>query len=78
MSFRIKAFYDKFNVSHTGTIIGEFVASLSCAAVVMHILILASGAEGAWYLFVYFVIRASLAAVLSYRTIRSKFLWMMV
>lgn len=58
MSFGIKAFYDKFNISHTGTIIGKFEASFCCAAVIMHILILASGAEGAWYFFVYFIIQA--------------------
>ncbi len=72
MSLGIKAFYDKFNISHTGVIIGGFVGSFACAAVVMHLLILFRGAEGAWYLFVYFVIQAAIAAFLSARTVQAK------
>ena len=72
MSLGIKAFYDKFNISHTGTIIGGFVGSFACAAVVMHIMILLRGAEGAWYLFVYFVGQAAIATILSYRTVKAK------
>lgn len=72
MSLGIKAFYDKFSISHTGTIIGGFVGSFACAAVVMHLLILFRGADGAWYLFVYFVIQAAIATVLSYRTVQAK------
>ena len=72
MSLGIKAFYDKFNISHTGTIIGGFVGSFACAAVVMHIMILLRGAEGAWYLFVYFVVQAAIATILSYRTVKAK------
>lgn len=53
MSAGIKKFYDKFGISHTGIIIGGFVGSFAMAAVVMHIMILFRGAEGAWYLFVY-------------------------
>ncbi|MBL55091.1 MAG: hypothetical protein CMN53_02610 [SAR116 cluster bacterium] len=72
MSLGIKALYDKFNISHTGTIIGGFVGSFACAAVVMHILILIRGAEGAWYLFVYFVVQAGIATMLSYRTVKAQ------
>lgn len=72
MSMGIKAFYDKFNISHTGVIIGGFVGSFALAAVVMHVMLLFRGAEGAWYLFVYFVIQAAFAAILSYRTIQAK------
>jgi len=72
MSLGIKAFYNKFNISHTGVIIGGFVGSFACAAVVMHLLILFRGAEGAWYLFVYFVIQAAIAAFLSARTVQAK------
>ena len=72
MSFGIKTFYDKFNISHTGVIIGGFVSSFAIAAVVLHILILFRGAEGAWYLFAYFVVQAVIAALLSYRTIQAK------
>ena len=72
MSLGVKAFYDKFNISHTGVIIGGFVGSFALAAVIMHIMILMRGAEGAWYLFVYFVLQAGIAAFLSYRTISAK------
>lgn len=72
MSIGIKKFYDKFNISHTGVIIGGFVGSFALAAAVMHLIILFRGAEGAWYLFVYFVIQAGFAAVLSARTIQAK------
>lgn len=72
MSLGIKKFYDKFGISHTGVIIGGFVGSFALSAVVMHIIILMRGAEGAWYLFVYFVIQAGFAALLSMRTIQAK------
>ena len=72
MSLGIKKFYDKFGISHTGVIIGGFVGSFALASVVMHLMILIRGAEGAWYLFVYFVIQAGFASVLSLNTIQSK------
>ncbi len=72
MSAGIKKFYDKFGISHTGIIIGGFVGSFAMAAVVMHVMILFRGAEGAWYLFVYFVIQAAFASLLSYRTVAAK------
>ena len=72
MSIGIKAFFDKFKISHTGVIIGGFVGSFALAAVAMHIVILIRGAEGAWYLFVYFFIQAIIAAILSYRTVSAK------
>ena len=72
MSLGIKNFYDKFNISHTGVIIGGFVGSFALAAVIMHLVILFRGAEGAWYLFAYFIVQAGFAAVLSYRTITAK------
>ena len=72
MSLGIKNFYDKFNISHTGVIIGGFVGSFALAAVIMHLVILFRGAEGAWYLFAYFIVQAGFAAVLSYRTIMAK------
>ena len=72
MSLGIKKFYDKFGISHTGVIIGGFVGSFALAAVVMHLMILIRGAEGAWYLFVYFVIQAGFASVLSLNTIQAK------
>ena len=62
MSLGIKKFYDKFNISHTGVIIGGFVGSFALAAVVLHIMLLFRGAEGAWYLFAYFVVQAGIAA----------------
>lgn len=72
MSLGIKAFYDKFNISHTGVIIGGFVGSFALSAVILHIMILIRGAEGAWYLFAYFVVQAGIAALLSYRTVQAK------
>ena len=35
-------------------------------------MILFRGAEGAWYLFVYFVLQAVIAATLSYKTVQAK------
>ena len=64
MSIGIKQFYDKFGISHTGVIIGGFVGSF--------VMLLLRGAEGAWYLFAYFVIQAAFAAILSYRTVQAK------
>ena len=49
-----------------------FVGSFALAAVVVHIMLLIRGAEGAWYLFAYFVVQAGFAAVLSYRTVQAK------
>ena len=72
MSLGIKKFYDKFSISHTGIIIGGFVGSFALSAVILHILILFRGAEGAWYLFAYFVVQAAIAATLSYRTVLAK------
>ena len=72
MSFGIKNFYDKFGISHTGIIIGGFVSSFATAAFILHIMLLFRGAEGAWYLFAYFVVQAAIAAFLSYRTIQAK------
>ena len=72
MSLGIKQFYDKFNISHTGIIIGGFVGSFALAAVIIHVMILFRGAEGAWYLFVYFVLQAVIAATLSYKTVQAK------
>ena len=72
MSVGIKTFYDKFNISHTGVIIGGFVGSFATAAVILHVMLLFRGAEGAWHLFAYFVVQATIAAVLSYRTIQAK------
>ena len=72
MSFGIKTFYAKFSISETGTIIGGFVASFAGGAVVMHLMLLMRGLEGAWYLFCYFVVQAGIAAFLSYRTISAK------
>ena len=72
MSLGIKKFYDKFSISHTGIIIGGFVGSFALSAVILHIMILFRGAEGAWYLFAYFVVQAAIAATLSYRTIQAK------
>lgn len=72
MSLGIKSFYDKFNISHTGIIIGGFVGSFATAAVILHLLILFRGAEGAWYLFAYFFVQAGLAALLSFRTVQAK------
>ena len=72
MSLGIKKFYDKFSISHTGIIIGGFVGSFALSAVILHILILFRGAEGAWYLFAYFVVQAAIAATLSYRTVQAK------
>ena len=72
MSLGIKKFYDKFSISHTGIIIGGFVGSFALSAVILHILILFRGAEGAWYLFAYFVVQAVIAATLSYRTVQAK------
>ena len=72
MSLGIKKFYDKFSISHTGIIIGGFVGSFALSAVILHILILFRGAEGAWYLFAYFVVQAAIAAILSYRTVQAK------
>ena len=72
MSLGIKKFYAKFNISHTGVIIGGFVGSFATAAVILHIVILFQGAEGAWYLFAYFVVQAAIATVLSYRTVQAK------
>ena len=72
MSLGIKKFYDKFSISHTGIIIGGFVGSFALSAVILHIIILFRGAEGAWYLFAYFVVQAAIAATLSYRTVQAK------
>lgn len=72
MSFGIKAFYDKFGISHTGVIIGGFVSSFASAAFILHIMLLLRGAEGAWYLFAYFVVQAGIAAILSFRTVQAK------
>ena len=72
MSIGIKQFYDKFGISHTGVIIGGFVGSFALSAVIMHVMLLLRGAEGAWYLFAYFVIQAAFAAILSYRTVQAK------
>lgn len=72
MSLGIKNFYDKFNISHTGVIIGGFVGSFALAAVILHLVILFRGAEGAWYLFAYFIVQAVFAALLSYHTITAK------
>lgn len=72
MSLGIKTFFDKFNISHTGVIIGGFVGSFALAAAVLHIMLLFRGAEGAWYLFAYFVVQAGIAATLSYRTVQAK------
>ena len=72
MSFGIKQFYDKFGISHTGIIIGGFVASFATSAFILHLMLLFRGAEGAWYLFAYFVVQAAIAALLSFRTIQAK------
>ena len=72
MSIGVKQFYDKFNISHTGVIIGGFVGSFALAGVIMHILLLIRGPEGAWHLFAYFIVQAGFAALLSYRTITAK------
>ena len=72
MSLGIKKFYDKFSISHTGIIIGGFVGSFALSAVILHIMILFRGAEGAWQLIAYFVVQAAIAATLSYRTIQAK------
>ena len=59
--------------THHGTIIiGGFVGSFALSAVVMHILLLFRGPEGAWFLFAYFIVQAAFAALLSYRTVTAK------
>ena len=45
MSLGIKKFYDKFNISHTGVIIGGLLNFFATAAVILHIVILFQGAE---------------------------------
>ena len=72
MSFGIDAFYGKFNISRTATIIGGFVGSFAAAAVIMHLILLFNGLEGAWYLFTYFIVQAAIAAFLSWRTTSAK------
>lgn len=72
MSFGIQKFYNKFGISHTGTIIGGFVASFAIAACVLHIMLLVRGAEGAWYLFAYFVVQAGIASLLSFKTVNAE------
>jgi hypothetical protein len=72
MSFGIEAFYGKFNISRTGTIIGGFVSAFAASAVIMHIILLINGLEGAWYLFTYFIVQAAIAALLSWRTVSAK------
>jgi len=72
MSFGINAFYGKFNISKTATIIGGFVSSFAASAVVMHLILLFNGVEGAWYLFTYFIVQAAFAAFLSWRTVSAK------
>ena len=72
MSLGIDAFYGKFNISRTATIIGGFTGSFAAAAVVMHLILLFNGLEGAWYLFTYFIVQAAIAAFLSWRTVSAK------
>ena len=60
MSLGIDAFYGKFNISRTATIIGGFVGSFAAAAVIMHLILLFNGLEGAWYLFAYFIVHGQL------------------
>ena len=72
MSFGIDAFYGKFNISRTATIIGGFVGSFAAAAVIMHLILLFNGLEGAWYLFAYFIVQAAIASFLSWRTVSAK------
>lgn len=72
MSLGIDAFYGKFNISRTATIIGGFVGSFAAAAVIMHLILLFNGLEGAWYLFAYFIVQAAIASFLSWRTVSAK------
>lgn len=72
MSIGTKQFFDKFNISHTGVIIAGFVGSFALSAVVMHVLLLFRGPEGAWFLFAYFIVQAAIAALLSYKTVTAK------
>lgn len=72
MSIGTKQFFDKFNISHTGVIIAGFVGSFALSAMIMHVLLIFRGPEGAWFLFAYFIVQAAIAALLSYRTITAK------
>ena len=55
----LKPFTGKFKISRTGTIIGGFVSAFAASAVIMHIILLINGLEGAWYLFTYFIVQAA-------------------
>lgn len=72
MSIGTKPFFDKFNISHSGVIIAGFVGSFALSAVIMHVLLIFRGPEGAWFLFAYFIVQAAIAALLSYRTVTAK------
>ena len=67
-----KSFYDRFNISHTGVIIGRFVGSFAAAAFVLQVIILFNGPTGVWPLLTFFIVQGLVAAGGSLATIRAQ------
>ena len=67
-----KAFFDRFNMSHTAVIMGRFVGSFAAAAVILHLVLLFNGPTGAWPLLTYFLVQGLVAAGASVMTIQSQ------
>ena len=72
MLFTTKAFFDRFNISHTGVIMGGFVGSFAAAVFALHIVLLFNGISGAWILFTFVVVQGLIAALASFFTIQSQ------
>mgnify|MGYP001330381881 CR=1 FL=1 len=66
------SFFDRFNISHTGVIMGRFVGSFAAAGAIMHVIMLFTGPEGGWYIMTLFLMQGVIAAIASLVTIRSQ------
>jgi predicted metal-binding membrane protein len=66
------SFFDRFNISHTGVIMGRFVGSFAAAGAIMHVIMLFIGPEGGWYIMTLFLMQGVIAAIASLVTIRSQ------
>ncbi|MAH88275.1 MAG: hypothetical protein CMF26_06685 [Kiloniella sp.] len=72
MVFGTRAFFDRFNMNHSALIMGRFLGSFAAGALILHLVILFSGATGAWPLFAFFLTQGVIAALLSLWSIQSK------
>ena len=66
------SFFDRFNISHTGIIMGRFVGSFAAAGALLHVVMLFVGPEGGWFILTLFLVQGLIAAGASLVTIQSQ------